>query len=137
MAKKLRIVLDTNIIISAIVFKGKLRQVYDFALNEKFKAVTSPVLISELTEVLTKKFSLSLMEVNLVEHEIKKVFAIVHPKKSIYIVRDIDDNRVLEAAVAGECSYIVTGDNDLLSLKSYEDISILTAETFLATTKLQ
>ncbi|HEX8932007.1 MAG TPA: putative toxin-antitoxin system toxin component, PIN family [Patescibacteria group bacterium] len=47
------------------------------------------------------------------------------------MVRDIDDNRVLEAAVEGKCQYIITGDADLLDLKIFQSIKIITAEDFL------
>ncbi len=131
MAKKLQVILDTNIIVSAIVFRGKPRQIYDFALNEKFKAVISPILISELTEILSKKFLLSVAELNLIEHEIKELFKIVHPKESISIARDVDDNHVLEAALAGKCEYVITGDADLLDIKNFRGITIVTPHSFL------
>jgi putative PIN family toxin of toxin-antitoxin system len=131
MVKKLRIVLDTNIIVSAIIFKGKPRDIYDFALNEKYTTITSSTLISELTGILIKRFSLSLAEINLIEHQIREIFEVVHPKESINKVRDVDDNRVLEAAVEGKCHYIITGDKDLLDLKSYNQITILTPREFL------
>ncbi len=131
MAKKLRIVLDTNVIISAIIFKGKPREIYDLALNEVFKTISSSTLISELTGILAKRFLLSFAEINVIEFEIKEIFEFVHPKKSINVVRDIDDNHVLEAAVEGKCQYIITGDKDLLDLKSYNQITILTPSDFL------
>ena len=131
MAKKLRIVLDTNIIVSAIFFKGKPREIYDFVLNERYVTITSSTLISELTGILIKRFSLSLAEIHLIEHQIREIFEVVHPKESINVVRDIDDNRVLEAAVEGKCQYIITGDKDLLVLKSFQNIEIVTPEQFL------
>jgi putative PIN family toxin of toxin-antitoxin system len=131
MPKKLRIVLDTNILISAIIFKGKPREIYDFALNEKYTTITSPSLLSELTGILVKRFLLSLAEINFIEHEIREIFEVVHPKESLYVVRDVDDNRVLEAAVEGQCQYIITGDKDLLVLESFQKIEIVTPEQFL------
>ena len=131
MAKKLRIVLDTNVIVSAIIFNGKPREIYGFALNETYRTITSSTLIAELTGILIKRFSLSLAEINLIEQQIREIFEVVHPKESINKVRDIDDNRVLEAAVAGKCQYIITGDKDLLDLKSYNQITILKPADFL------
>lgn len=131
MAKKLRIVLDTNVIVSAIIFNGKPRAIYDFVLNERYRTITSSTLISELTGILIKKFSFSLAEINLIEYQIREIFEVVHPKESINEVRDVDDNRVLEAAIAGKCQYIITGDRDLLDLKSYHQIKILTPSDFL------
>jgi uncharacterized protein len=131
MAKKLQVILDTNVVVSAILFKGKPRKINEFALNEKFRVVTSSILLSELTGLLVKKFSLSLTEIHLIEKEITEMAEVVYPKESIYIVRDIDDNRVLEAAVEGECDYVITGDADLLDLKSYKRITIITPAEFL------
>ena len=45
-------------------------------------------------------------------------FEVVNPRNSLKVARDDDDNRVLEAAITGKCEYIVTGDEDLLSLKN-------------------
>ena len=57
---------------------------------------------------------------------------ITEPAVRIDVCRDPDDNRVLEAAVAGSAGYIVTGDADLLMLASYEGIAIVTPARFLA-----
>lgn len=131
MAKKLRIVLDTNVIVSAIIFKGKPREIYDFALSERVTTITSSTLLSELTGILTKRFLLSSAEVNGIEHEVREIFEVVNPKKSIHVARDVDDNQVLEAAVEGTCQYIITGDKDLLDLKMYHQITIVTPGDFL------
>lgn len=126
-----RVLLDTNILISALGFDGKPRDVLQLVLEHKIKSVTSPILLAELHEVINKKFSLLSNHLSQIETRIKKIFIIVHPKQTIHIVRDIDDNRVLEAAVQGRCQYIVTGDKDLLDLKEYQNIKIISAEIFL------
>jgi predicted nucleic acid-binding protein len=56
MVKKLRVVLDTNVIVSTILIKGKPRNIYDYALNEKFRVITLSTLLSELTGILVKSF---------------------------------------------------------------------------------
>ncbi|MBI2040465.1 putative toxin-antitoxin system toxin component, PIN family [Candidatus Microgenomates bacterium] len=53
------------------------------------------------------------------------------PHETLHILRDEDDNRVLEAAREGNCDFIVTGDQDLLDLGKYKKIKILTSEEFL------
>lgn len=130
MVKKLRIVLDADVLVSAIIFRGKPREIYDFALKEKFKTIISSILISELTGILTKKFFFLSAEINLIENEIRDIFEIVHPKDSINAVRDVDDNRVLETAIEGRCQYIITGDKDLLDLKSFQNVQIITPVEF-------
>ena len=131
MVKKIRAVLDTNIIVSAVIYKGKPREVLELAFVESIKAFISPTLLAELTETLTKKFSLSSEEIDLTEQEIKDVFEIVYPTITLHIQKDEDDNRVLEAAVESKCQYIITGDKELLGLGSYQKIKILTASQFL------
>lgn len=126
-----KVVLDTNIIVSAIGFGGKPQQILVKVLQEKIKAITSSILLAELEEVLTKKLPLSKENILLTLEEIKNVFIVVQPKKTINAVRDEEDNRVLEAALEGGCSYIITGDKELLQLGKWKKISILTADQFL------
>lgn len=126
-----KVLLDTNILISAIGFGGKPRQVLQLVLEKKIKAVSSSILLAEFHEVVIKKFFKLSPNLVLIEKKLKKIFIIVSPKESIQIVRDIDDNRVLEAAVEGKCQYIITGDADLLDLKIFQSIKIITAEDFL------
>lgn len=128
-----RVVLDTNILFSAIAYGGKPEQVFVSVLNETIDAVTSPVLLSELQEVLSKKLSLPEEKIKVILAEIEEIFEIIQPKKTINTLKDEDDNRVLEAAVEGKCSYIVTGDKELLNLGSFKGIRILTADQFLST----
>lgn len=126
-----KVVLDTNLIISALIFGGKPQQVYNLVLEKQIIGITSSILLAELTEVLTKKFNFELIRVEQLEKIIKKHFKMVNPKQTIKILQDIDDNRVLEAAITGKCSYILTGDSDLLTLKTFRQIKILTPDDFL------
>src|ERR1041385_8567715 len=92
-----KVLLDTNILISALGFGGKPRQVLQMVLEKKLKAISSPILLAEFHEVISKKFPQLSAHLQRIENKVKKVFIIVNPKQSINIVRDIDDNRVLEA----------------------------------------
>lgn len=129
---QVRVILDTNILISAIGFGGIPREVFLLIIEEKIKGVISQILLVELIEVINKKFPRLIPNLPSIENSINESFLIVHPKESINIVRDRDDNRVLEAAVEGECDYIVTGDKDLLDLGEFENIKIVTPVDFLA-----
>lgn len=126
-----RVVFDTNILISAFLYKGKPEQVLELALDKQITAVTSSTLLVELLEVLLKKFDYSEEKIRQIEHKIKNNFLLVYPKKQLMISRDESDNRVLEAAVEGNCQYIVTGDKDLLDLGSFRGTKIVTADEFL------
>lgn len=127
-----KVVLDTNILISALVYGGKPEQVYNLALEKQITAVTSGSLTAELEEILIKKFSFEQKRIGQLSRIIKKHFLVVYPKTAINVIKDEPDNRVLEAAMEGNCDYIVTGDKDLLSLKRYKNVLILKPDDFLA-----
>ena len=129
----LRVVLDTNILISAIHFGGKPRTILNLVedSNSAIKAIISPVLLAELAETFTKKFNFDQEHIEEIKSTIEDGFELVYPKKELHVVKDKDDNRVLEAAVEGNCEYIITGDKDLLQLKVYRGIKIVTPEHFL------
>lgn len=128
----LRVVIDTNVLVSAIVYGGIPKQILALVLDEHVVGVTTRVLMAELIDVLSKKFHFSLQKLGSAESLMQESFLIVQPEKTISVLDDDDDNRVLEAAVAGACGYIVTGDTDLLRLKEYKGITIMTPAEFLA-----
>lgn len=128
----LRVVIDTNVLVSAIVYGGIPKQILAFVLDEHVVGVTTRALVAEFIDVLSKKFYFSLQKLAHAESLVQDSFFIVQPEKTISVLDDDDDNRVLEAAVAGMCGHIVTGDSDLLRLKVYKDISIMTPAGFLA-----
>jgi len=134
-ANLVKVTLDTNIIISGLGFGGKPREILHLILDDKIKAVTSPILLVELEDVITKKFQKLTYSIELVNKQIKRKFKIVKPKITLFVVKDEPDNRVLEAAIEGDCKYIVTGDKELLRLKSYQDVRIVTADQFLKLAK--
>lgn len=128
----LKIVLDTNIRIAAFLSRNYSREIVLLAHKKKLTLVTSKVLNAELSEVFSKKIQGNQMKVNHFLNRILAVSQVVMPTETLTIIeRDPDDNRVLEAAVEGNCQYIVTGDKDLLVLKNYKKIKILTAREFL------
>lgn len=129
--KIINVVLDTNVLISGVAFGGKPREILDLLIIKEISGITSPVLLAELEEVLFKKFKYPKARVLQVDKKMRKILRVVHPVKSIKVVRDDDDNRVLEAAVEGEGEFIVTGDEDLLDLKNYGKIKIMTPTEFL------
>lgn len=130
-ANPVKVVLNTNAIISGIGFGGKPRKIIDLALDKKIQAVTSSVLLAELEDVIFKKFPKLSLDFESIREKIQKNFVLVKPKIDIDVVKDDDDNRVLEAAVEGECRFIVTGDRELLKLASYKDIKIVSPNGFI------
>lgn len=127
----IKVVLDTNILISALGFRGKPRHILQLIFQKKIFGITSPVLLAEFQEVVNKKFPQLAPKLASIEKKLKKNLQVVQPKVSIKASRDEDDNRVLEAASEGNSDFIITGDKDLLDLRVYKNIKILTAEEFL------
>jgi len=132
------IVIDTNVIISSLVFGGKPEKLVDLILSERLRVYTSSQLISELLDILKKKFKFTDSKLKLIEGEILENFKKVYPTKRIFASRDVKDNKVLEVAVESGSEIIVTGDEDLLSLKKYGQVLIFRPSEFLDfLTKLQ
>lgn len=127
----MKAVLDTNVLFSGFIFKGKPGAILNAAKVREFVAVSSPILVEELLETLRKKTSATEEKLILFQKKLEKFIELVYPREEIDVCRDPNDNRVLEAAVEGECDYIITGDRDLLSLKKYQKILILTPAEFL------
>lgn len=129
----LRIVLDTNIYISALHFKSSLpRKILLLAISGKFQQIVSKELLAEIRGVLTTKFHYDTSHLEVLEALLLESCEVVDPSIRISVVsRDPDDNMILECAVAGKADCIVSGDYDLVQLKAYKEIPILTAREFL------
>jgi putative PIN family toxin of toxin-antitoxin system len=129
----LKVVLDTNVLISAILFGGKPRRVLEKAIRGEMRLCLSEPILEELSGVLRRsKFDYSLERVQTILTELTSIADFVNPSQTIRLVlEDPDDNRILECAVEGKASYIITGDFHLLKLSRYRDIEIVNAFTFL------
>jgi len=126
-----RVVLDSNLLISSYTFGGNPRKIFKLIIGEQIFGVTSRDLTNEFLGVLRKKFGVTEPDILQIENEMTSLFQITYPKQLLNILRDKDDNRVLEAAIEGKCDYIVTGDNDLLEIGKFKNIQIVTASQFL------
>jgi putative PIN family toxin of toxin-antitoxin system len=127
----LRVVLDTNIWISFMI--GKELKGLEKYLNKKVKIITSSEQIEELVSVLRReKFKKYFLKDDIKEllFLIMKVSEIVNINHNIYDCRDEKDNFILEMAINGKVDIIVTGDNDLLILHPYKNISIINYKEF-------
>jgi len=129
----MRIVLDTNIFISGIFWKGASNKVLMNWKEGKFTLVTSLETILEIIKVL-KDFKIKLSE-DMIKELVDLIVQnsiIVEPKEKIDIVKDDpNDNIFIETAVAGNVDYIITQDNHLLKIKEFNGIRIITPEEFL------
>ncbi len=128
----LKVVLDTNVLISALLFGGKPGRTLWLVRRRQVIGVMSSVLIAELTTILKRKFNFSDTALRSVRCRIERAFVVVTPNISITVLADDADNRVLEAAVEGGCDFIVTGDKVLLVLKMFRGVQLVTPAQFLA-----
>jgi len=132
--KRLRIVLDTNVIISGILFGGIPRSILDMLISGKHDFFLSMAIIEEIREVLNRpKFGFDNGNALMVVEELHSLCTIVKPVKSInFIIDDPDDNKILECAVAAKAEIIISGDSHLLSVGSYKGIKILSPRQFIS-----
>ena len=132
----LRVTADTNIYISALVFRGLPGAFLDLAMRRAFVLVTSIPLLEELDEKLRGKFRVSPADASAIRLRLESLAHIAMPDFVLdVVVDDPDDNRVLECAVTGRSDRIVSGDKHLLRLGSYEGIPIMTVREFLSSTE--
>ncbi len=128
----IRVVFDTNVYISALMFGGLPGSLLDLAFLHSFTLVISPALMGELDEKLRSKFEVSDEDAAIIRAKLEGNAEIVMPDMVLDVIEDDpDDNRVLECAVKGSANYIVTGDRHLLKLGTYEAIPIVTVRQFL------
>ncbi len=138
----MRVTADTNLILSAALWGGNPRRLLDASRDGIFDICTSPALLYELENVLRReKFEARLSAIgssadDFVEEY--KAFAILIDTKPIepVIIRDPDDDNVIACAVFSGSDIIASGDKDLLELKEYNGIRILTATDILTELKL-
>lgn len=127
-----RVVADTNIYISALMFGGLPGVLLDLGLMQAFRLVISPALLDELEDKLRVKFGVLAQDAAAIRVKLESAGNPIDPEIVLDVVTDDpDDNRVLECAVAGRADYIVSGDRHLLKLKEHAGIPILTAREFL------
>jgi uncharacterized protein len=120
----LRVVFDSNVYISALLFDGPPRQILEFSIKRKVVLIASDAIITEAAGKLRDKFSWPEHRIEQFVRATGRLAELHNPKKRLSVVSDEADNRILECATAGEANLIITGDKHLLRLKSYENIPI-------------
>jgi uncharacterized protein len=126
-----RAVLDTNVIVSGLGWRGAPAAILDAVGDGRLVLVTSAPLLAELRRVLAySKLAKVVGDAAGLADIIEASSVVVEPDRVLAVVNDESDNRVLEAAAAA-ADYIVSGDKDLLDLGSFEGIPIVTAAQFV------
>lgn len=126
-----RVLVDTNVFVSALVFGGKPAIVLQLIEAAGIEIAISDELESELVETLTGKFGWSPERVNEARDRLWHNAFRVAPAPLAGVVRDQGDDHILAAAIASGASLIVTGDKDLLSLGHFRGVRILAPSTFI------
>ncbi len=128
----MRVVLDTNIYVSALALPGgRADEALLLANQNQYDLILSPAILAELANVLTRKFKWDRDRALDACREMSEIARIVRPTHHLHLLQDEPDNRILECAVTGEADAIVTGDKHLLKLNWYEKIEIITLAQFL------
>ncbi len=133
----MKVVLDTNVLISAIVFGGNPRNILEAILRGEAKLFFSEYILDELKGVLQRpKFGFPseviqtiLSELNANGHVVVKPLAHI-----CEIQEDADDNRILECAIEASANYIISGDTHLLNLKKFRNIRVVSPAEYLKIT---
>lgn len=129
---KVKIVFDTNTYISAFAIPGgRAEEAYLQSVKNKFLLYSSIAILAETAQKLEEKFGWSEQKTIALLKFISKTATIVKTRPHIKVLTDDPDNRILECALKAGADYIVTGDKHLLSLKTFEGISILSLSDFV------
>lgn len=130
-----RVVFDTNVVISALLFEGEASRILPLLWREKrIKFLVSKEVIEEYIKVLSyPKFSLNNEEIEyLTKEELLPFIEPVQTVRQLEIIKDDPaDNKFLCLAIDGNADYIVSGDRHLLELKTFHKIKIITINKFL------
>ncbi|HUC95954.1 MAG TPA: putative toxin-antitoxin system toxin component, PIN family [Candidatus Saccharimonadia bacterium] len=126
----MRVVLDTNVIISALLFDGSPEHLVLSTLLGSNQLVLSTYIITETTRILESKFSVQPKNFELLQQILGEA-EVVYFQPFLNVLSDEPDNRILETAVKGGTQYLVTGDKALLELQKYKSILIVTVKKYL------
>ena len=129
--ESVRIVIDTNVLVSALLWRGTPHTLLNFVRSGAVELVISQALLAELSEVINRpKFAAVVASTTRTSEQILNEFQnlaeiVFAPALLQPVCRDPDDDAVLACAMAANASLIVTGDDDLLSLKKFQRIPII------------
>ena len=131
----MRVVLDTNAWLSAIVWKGEANKLIDAVLSKKIEIIITQEILSEIIDVLSRSKFKEFIDKEKTEDLIKVILSIaelIETKTKINIIKeDPKDNIILEAASDGKVEYIISYDKHLRNMLQFNKIKIITPTDFL------
>lgn len=126
----MRIVLDTNVLIAALIARGVCHELFEYCIR-RHTLVTSEFILNEVREKLVEKFKYTSEVANEAVTLLRSKMEVVTPARlDPPVCRDADDDNILATAVTGNCELIITGDKDLLVLKRFGNVEILSPSDF-------
>jgi len=126
------VVIDTNVILSALVFPGgNPWRIVMWVIEGNIKNITSEFILGEVRSVLKKKFLWHSSEIEKAIIMIESFSEKVSSRKHLAIIPCAPDNRILECALAGQADFIISGDHHLTDLMEYQGITIVNPATFM------
>lgn len=129
-----RVVPDTNVFISALLFGGTPAEIIELGREKKIQILSSSAILLELAKILQAKFRFQRKMILNVVAEINRFSEIVYPKQKLNVIeKDRADNKILECALEGKAKFIISGDSHILELKNFRGISILSPSEFVKT----
>lgn len=131
--KKIRVVLDTNVYISAIIIGGVCEKLFEEIQKRDLKIFISPFLIEEIVKVLKKEFKWSDEMIQFVICFLLEKAILIYPQKKVFIIKEKeDDNRILEIALEAKAHFLISGDKrHILPLKKINHTQIISPKNFL------
>ena len=128
----MRVVFDTNIFISALVIPGSLAEKAILKVTEGGDIlVISKDIINEVLSVLSSKFSRDKEGLSHVAVILSELGELVKPTQKVSIFKEDPDNRILECAIHGKADVLVTGDKEMLQLREYKGIRIISLKEYV------
>lgn len=126
----MRLVLDTNVVASAILWGGTSRVLLQAAREKRIELFTSTAMLAELTDILgrrkfARKIAASQLTIDQLVHGYAQLASVVRPTATPRIAPDPDDDVVIGTALAAKADLVVTGDKPLLSVTEHQGIGIV------------
>lgn len=129
----MRVVFDTNVLLSALVFPdGRADAAVRRIIEGKDDLILSTDILAEVLSVLARKFGRDKEELSRVAVILSEMAEVVEPTTRLKVFRDDPDNRILECAIAGRATAIVTGDKAMLALGEHAGIRLISLSDYLS-----
>lgn len=128
-----RLVVDTNVLISALGWRGAPREIVRLCIAGRCTLLLSPEILSEVERVLHyPKFKFTPIQIDAYLEQLTEAAELIQPDRQVeVVVGDPSDNRFLECALAGQADVVISNDRHLLDLERFASIPILRPQIYL------